>query len=119
MPTTQTATPKKSPRKTASKNKAPLVQVDINELGDKRLNPEESNARETEALLKQCAKQKIWGQDELEDVERSAGPRMPWTDLIRRLKSCNPGIHVKDGIPGNVALYYKKHSDEYTDSDLL
>ena len=113
MPTSTTATAKKSP------NKAPLIQVDSNELGDKRLNPEEANLRETEALLKMEAKKKIWGQEELEDPERSSGSRMGWTELIRRLQKCNPEIRVRDGSAGSVALYFKKRYDEYTDVDDL
>jgi hypothetical protein len=92
---------------------APLVQTDSQELGDKRLNPEESVSREREELLKVAAANRIWGQDELEDPERSAGPRMPYTELIRRLQKLNPAIKVRDGIPGNVALYFPKTREEW------
>lgn len=123
MPITKTTRHTKSilPRKSRGhdwqKRGAPLVEVDITELGDKKLNPEESLYRERELALAQAAKCKIGGQKELEDVERSSGPRMPWQEVIRRLLICNPAIRVKDGTPGNVALYFKKRSDEYTEVD--
>ncbi|MFZ1973842.1 MAG: hypothetical protein WAU89_13410 [Candidatus Acidiferrales bacterium] len=125
MPTTQTATvtksisTRKSKRHSWKKNGAPLVEVDITELGDKKLNPEESLHRERERALAQASKCKIGGQEELEDAERSAGPRMPWQEVIHRLQLCNRDIRVKDGAPGNIALYFKKRSDEYTEDDLL
>jgi len=55
----------------------------------------------------------------LEDADRSSGPRMPWSELLRRLQMCNPAIRVKDGSAGSLALYVKKNSDEYTEADVL
>jgi hypothetical protein len=120
QPTTQIAS-KPSLHKVVDRRRftgsAPLVQTDIHELGDERLNPEENVARLREELLQQEAKKKIWGQEELEDPERSSGPCIPWARLIGRLQKCNPGIRVRDGIPGNVALYFRKRPDEYTEVD--
>lgn len=94
-------------------NKAPIVQFDSQELGDKRLNPEETVYREREELLKQVSNRKIWGQEELEDVERSGGPRMQPNEFLRRLRKANTEIHVRDGSLGSVALYIPKHRGEY------
>jgi hypothetical protein len=83
----------------------PLIQVDKQELGDQRLDLAEGNARETEELLKIAAKSRVWGQDELEDAERSSGARMQSSELIRRLRNLNISLKFLDGIPGNVAVY--------------
>src|ERR1700730_12694506 len=98
--------------KELKEHKSALVQVDPLELTDKRLSPEEAVIREREALLKQAGKAKIDGQEELEDAERSAGPRMPYQEVLRRLLKCNPNIQIKDGSPGSVALYILKHPSE-------
>lgn len=115
------------PRKYGSKalkvGKAPLVQTDINELGDKRLNETEVVAREREELLKIESKKKCWRQEELEDIERSGGTRIQPGDFLFRLKKCNPAIQVRDGVKGtpgtadSVALYVCKKSSEYTEAD--
>jgi hypothetical protein len=84
---------------------APLVQPDRLELGDTRLDPEETVVREREDLLRIAAKSRIWGQDEQEDAGRSCGPRMPSGTLISRILKLNPNIKFVDGIEGNVAIY--------------
>jgi hypothetical protein len=69
------------------------------------LDPEESLAKlkeENEAIYE---KRKIAGQKELEDQERSAGPRIPFAELLSRLKKLNSQLIVRDGLPGHVALY--------------
>jgi hypothetical protein len=127
MPSTTTVTQKKSTspiavvdkRRFTKTGKAPLVQTDINELGDKRLNPEEMVYKLREDILKQESKKRIYGQDELQQIERSAGPRIHTSELIKRLQKINPGIHVKDGKWGSVALYYKKKRFEYKESDFF
>lgn len=96
---------------------APYVETDRAELGDKRLNPEESVIRERESLLSICATRRIWGQDELEKAERADGPRLPYTELLRRIHLCNPAIVAKDGMEGSVALYIRKRPEEYTETD--
>src|SRR5437773_1873227 len=84
---------------------APLVETDKSQLGDTHLNPEEAVIREREELLQIASTRRIWGQDELEDVGRSEGPRMASGDLIHRIRKINGAIHFLDGIPGNVAIY--------------
>ena len=96
---------------------APLVEPDIHELGDKRLNPEEAVAREREALLKMESKKRIHGQDDLEKSDRSLGPRLYFTEILRRIRAMNPRVAVRDGVEGNVALYYPKRHDEYKPGD--
>ena len=94
-----------------------LVQVDRDELGDKRLSPEESIYRETEELLKLASTRKIGGQEELEDQERSAGPRIHFTDFIRRVHKFNSGVLVVEGMAGSVALYILKPYTEWNQDD--
>ena len=113
---------KKRTKKTAlerkwADHKAPLVEVDPMELGDKRLNPEEAVCREREDILKIESKKRIHGQDELEKEERSLGPRLWWKELIGRLTRLNSGIRVREGSEGAVAIYYHKRRDEYVPSD--
>lgn len=88
-------------------NKAPLVLPDTGRLGDKKLgNPLEFEAKEKEDTRKAHQKNKIANQDELEDQERSAGPRMAPNEFIRRVKNENSQLIVRDGgVPGAVALY--------------
>jgi hypothetical protein len=87
---------------------APLVQVDPMELGDHRLDPKESVAREREALLDKVSKKQIAGQKELEDFERSRGNRLQFTEIIGRLKREITDLKVLEGSPGNVALYFPR-----------
>lgn len=98
---------------------APYVEPDKSQLGDIHLNPEEAVAREREDLLRIEAKKRIHGQDELEKTDRSLGPRMFYTEILRRLRSINPEIHVLEGSPGSVALYAPKRKEEYHESDFL
>lgn len=92
---------------------APMVEVDKHELGDARLNPEEAVVREREDLLRiRHQKHAIPGQASLVDVDRSTGSRIPCGEFIVRLHKLNPAILVKDGIPGNVALYIRKSEIE-------
>lgn len=90
-----------------------LIEPDINELGDKRLSPEEAVIREREELLKKASKHRIWGQDELEDSGRTGGTRLYYTEVIRRIRNINPSIMIQDGSYGNVAIYRPKRRDEY------
>jgi hypothetical protein len=94
-----------------------LVQPDKMELGDKRLNPDEAVAEQREMALRQASRFRISGQAELEDPDRATGSQMAWQEVIRRLQRCNPAIRVKDGIPGNVAIYIPKKHGEYHESD--
>lgn len=103
----------KKSRRLPRRPRAPLMQPDKNELGDKRLNPEESVAKEREELLSIRHKKHAFpGQDLLADADRSIGSRIPSGEFIVRLQKLNPAILVKDGIPGNVALYVRKSESE-------
>lgn len=75
------------------------------QLGDKHLNPEESVIRLREELLKMASKAKIGGQAELEDSDRAAGPRLYYTEILRRVRNLNPELQVVRGMEGSVALY--------------
>jgi hypothetical protein len=90
-----------------------LIIDDSQELGDTRLSPEEANIREREELLKMAARKKIQGQAELEDPNRSAGPRLYYTEILRRLWKLNPDLRVEDGKDRSVAIYRLKRRDEY------
>lgn len=90
-----------------------LIEPDINELGDKRLSPDEAVIKEREELLKKASKHRIWGQDELEDAGRTGGARLYYTDVIRRIQKINPSIMIRDGGIGQVAIYRPKRRDEY------
>src|SRR5215469_13930295 len=83
-------------------NQAPMVETDINELGDKRLNPEESNLRERESLLKKASIYKIEDQDELADAHRSEGARMPYSEFCLKLKKVAPELTLRDGATGQI-----------------
>lgn len=82
-----------------------LVQADINELGDLRLDPKESVAREREKALSMASHKRIYRQDELEDPTRALGPRIQHGEMVRRLKKLIPSLKVLKGSPGNLALY--------------
>lgn len=96
---------------------APYVETDVHELGDSRLSASEAVIREREALLKKASVYRIYGQDELEDAERSLGPRLQYGEVIRRLQQANSQIQVRDGSPGSVALFIPKRRDEYQPED--
>ena len=91
-----------------TKNEAPMVETDIHELGDSRLNPEEAVFRERESLLQKAGQYRIDGQDELEDPERACGPRLQYTEVISRIRQVVPNLKVCEGSPGNVALYFPR-----------
>lgn len=96
---------------------APYVEPDKTQLGDTHLNPEEFVIREREELLKIESKKRIHGQDELEKSDRSLGPRMFYTEILRRLKDINDSIKVLDGSEGSVALYVEKGREEFKSGD--
>lgn len=95
------------------KNQAPMVETDIHELGDKRLNPEEGVIKEREALLTKASKYRIYGQDELEDPDRALGPKLSYTEVISRIRRAQPQLKAIDGSPGNIALYFPRNPKDY------
>lgn len=82
------------------------------QLGDKHLDPKEAVAREREELLTQISPRKAYGQAELDKPERSTGSRLYYSTLLKKLKNIYPSFLVKDGIPGNVALYQPKTKEQ-------
>lgn len=82
-----------------------LIQPDINELGDKRLDPKESVAQKREQCIKLAQHKLIDGQEDLEDPSRVLGPRIQFSEFVSRLKRIIPSLTVRDGLPGHVALY--------------
>lgn len=82
-----------------------LFQTDINELGDKRLDPIENVAKLREKCLKDASKYKIEDQDELQNSKRSEGTRMGYAQLLSRLQKIVPDLTAREGSPGNLALY--------------
>jgi hypothetical protein len=51
-------------------------------------------------------------QDELEDKEQSAGTRMHWQEFLRLLDKAAPDLLIRDGSPGNIAVYRRRRFDE-------
>lgn len=82
------------------------------ELGDKHLDPKEAVIREREELLHDISGRRAYGQADIEKEERSEGPRMYYSVFLRKLKTLYPQFLVKDGIPGNVAIYRPKTEAE-------
>lgn len=89
-----------------------LIETDIHELGDKRLNPEEGVIRERENCLKAASKYVIEDQAELQNSQRAEGARLSYTALLSRLMKIAPGLNARDGSPGNLALYYPRSPKE-------
>lgn len=69
-----------------------LIQPDINELGDKRLDEEESLAKikEENVALRKSMGHQIPYQELLKRKELAEGARMDWRELIRRLNILCP-----------------------------
>ena len=82
------------------------------QLGDTHLDEKESVVRQREELLHDISGRKAYGQEDVEKAERSTGSRMYYSVLLRKLKILCPDLLVRDGIPGNVAVYRLKTQDE-------
>lgn len=91
---------------------APYVEPEISMLGDTHLDPVEAVKREREDLLRIRQKDKNHGQDELEKADRSTGARLHYTEFLVKLKRILSGFFVKDGSPGQLALYVAKTESE-------
>lgn len=89
-----------------------LIQPDINELGDKRLDPKESVAQKREECLSMAARKRIHKQDELEDAARALGPRIGYGEMVRKLRKLVPSLKFLDGSPGNIAVYAPRDRGE-------
>jgi hypothetical protein len=89
-----------------------LIQTDINELGDKRLNPAEGVVKLREQCLKDASKYKIEDQQQLQDAKRSEGARLSYTELLTRLQKIVPDLVAREGSAGNLALYCPRNTDQ-------
>jgi hypothetical protein len=89
-----------------------LIQTDINELGDKRLSPEEALAKLKEENAKKTAEYRIPNQAVLEDQLAAIGQAMPYQTFIKKLKSIQPRLIIEDGgIEGALAI--RNYAKEY------
>lgn len=93
-----------------------LVQTDRQELGDNRLNPIEAVAKARENCLAMAAKKRLYKQDELEDPKRALGPRLQFGEMCSRIRRLIPSLRILDGLPGNVALYAPRNSQELAEA---
>jgi hypothetical protein len=93
-----------------------LIQPDINELGDLRLDPKEGVAQKREECLSMAAKKRLYKQEELEDPTRALGPRLQFSEVVSKLRRIVPTIKVLDGSPGSVALYTPRTHQEIKDA---
>lgn len=82
------------------------------QLGDTHLDPKEEVVRQREELLKDISQRKAYGQEELDKSARSEGSRLYYSTLLKKLKNIYPHFLVKDGIPGNVAVYRPKTKEQ-------
>lgn len=82
------------------------------QLGDKHLDEKESVIRQREELLDAISNRKAYGQEDIEKAERSEGPRLYYTVLLKKLKTIYPDLFAKDGIPGHLAIYRPKTEGE-------
>lgn len=89
-----------------------LIQVDRNELGDKRLDPKEGVAQKREECIAMAQTRWIPHQEDLNDPTRVLGPRIQFNEFVSRLKRIIPTLTVCDGLPGNVALYAPCNAEE-------
>lgn len=85
-------------------------------LGDKHLDAAENLAKLKEGNKALTDRQKIAGQSELENPDRMLGSRMPYQELVRKITKLNPGILVKDGSAGQIAIYVPKTRKELEES---
>jgi hypothetical protein len=78
-----------------------LIQIDKNELGDKRLNEVEGVAKLKEENRKLHDANRIPDQDTLEDKRAAHGMPMSPNELIRRIQNLNHKIIVEPGGAAN------------------
>lgn len=92
---------------------APYVEPEISMLGDLHLDPVEAVKREREDLLRiRHKREKIHGQEELDKADRSRGTRLYYSEFLTKLQRIVSGFFVKDGSPGQLALYVPKTESE-------
>lgn len=82
-----------------------LILTDINDLGDKRLSPEEGVAELKERNAKLVEAKKIPHQALYENHAMAWGNPMAHNELIRRIQKLSSNIIIEDGgVPGAVAV---------------
>lgn len=89
-----------------------LFEPDKRMLGDSHLDARENVIKLREMCLKFASRYITVDQEELQNAGRSEGTRLPYTELLKRLRKICPTLTVKEGSPGNLALYYPRTSDE-------
>jgi len=89
-----------------------LIQPNKSMLGDTHLDAVENLAKLKEGNAKLVEGQKLRGQAELEDPNRASGPRMFYRELISRIQRIGPGVRVREGSEGAIALYILKTRQE-------
>lgn len=82
------------------------------QLGDKLLDPKEEVIRQREGLLKDISNRRAYGQEDIEQSERSEGSRLYYSALLAKIRKMLPTMLVRDGIIGNVACYRPKSDAE-------
>jgi hypothetical protein len=82
------------------------------QLGDKHVDLKEGVIRLREELRKDISHREAYGQKDIEKAERSESSKMYYSVLLRKLRAIYPAMLVKDGMPGNVALYRPKTKAE-------
>lgn len=81
-------------------------------LGDSHLDARENVIKLREMCLKFASRYVTEDQEELQNAGRSEGARLPYTELLKRLKKICPTLAAREGSAGNLALYYPRTSDE-------
>lgn len=90
-----------------------LILTDSNDLGDKRLSPEEGVAQLKEKIQKQVAAKKIPNQKLLEDHDQALGSPLSHTEFIRRLRLMKPSLVIQDGgVAGAIQLRHAVNDPE-------
>lgn len=92
-----------------------LIQIDKNELGDKRLDPKENLAKLKEENLKLSGRSRIADQSLLENKDMAVGSPMQWQDLVHLLKKMNSSLIIEDGgVRNALAVRFPGHLEDGT-----
>lgn len=95
-------------------NKAPIVVPDINELGDKRLDPAENLAKIKEDNLKLFGVHKLPGQELLENTDMALGKPLDWREFVRKLETLRTPYRMwvhDGGYPNAIAIHVWRQKD--------
>jgi hypothetical protein len=89
-----------------------LIYDSSDSLGDKLLSPEEGNYKLREGNQVLIDSKKLPNQKLLENADMAKGAVMQPSEFILRLTKLIPGLVVKPGIPGAVAVYYPTYDED-------